>query len=719
MESDTKAEHSWPNISFEQVTEKLLILKVRCTEETTRATIFFKDENHKNSVAKVLSLDGAKFEQTKQSNIFIFKDDHGNPLWVAKVLSSDEAKLELLGYKLYSKFQICVPEQVFLIESDQPDQCKLVTSYIDFQKLPEDFVNVYRKRSSQERFFCVSDPDNPKRKLPLRGLGTLLAVGCLLYDTDCIGRQTSNIGWIRQIDSQGNLFAQLVKIDPGQVKNLLSHRETIITRHAQNPERLNHNPVTRQILLNTWMEDLYFHELMPNDKTEFIQAIESILQVSEEDLRVIVREIQLKEAHTEECISRLILRKTRLCGGYFPEAIKAFHKTRIQKRAQFAQSGELSHDSIPKMTAELSKFSMQVLQEADHSAKITFQLPPPPHFFVGRKQELELLKGFLVEENQSVINQSISGMGGVGKTHLALQYAHSMITENFYDDVVWIFAESEIEIQLRELGSFLCHIEDRQLPLEEVKNQIYLSLSERGQALVVWDNGISPDDLEGFLPNNKSPFPRVHNLITSRCKTWPEMNVLELGGFSLEEGREFVRSALGDQPEEEVEKLLECLQRYPLALTHACAYIAKGCCSLGDYPRVFYYHQLRLCDHGNGEDLPDLLLDTAKTSVMLSLLPVRRNHPEAWKILQSCVGFAPERIPLSVLMELCSDETKAQLSSFLSILTSFSLVDVREENFVSIHRVVLVILDDLWESPAKRRDHLLSLSDCLAAKFVL
>jgi tetratricopeptide (TPR) repeat protein len=657
-------------------------------------------------------------KQGAQSNIAILKDEHQKP-WVVKELSAEDAKLELLGYKLYAKFQILIPEQVYLRETNQGNQWQLISSYEDFHKLPVNFVKHYLEQSSKSRIYSVTDSQN-KEKLPLRGLGKLLAVACFLYDNDCIGPQASNIGWIRKVDSQGIPFAQVIKIDPAQVKNLLTHRETRISTLQSGIEPLNYNPVKKRILLSTWMENLYFHELMQEDQTEFIQAIEIILQVPEEDLHTLVREVQLSNEHTQDCIERLILRKRRLCGGYFSETTEQFNKTRIRKRAQLAQSGKLmseSQDPIPKMTAEISKLSLQVLQENNCATKINFQLPPAPWFFIGRKQELDVLKDFLVKENQSVINQSISGMGGVGKTHLALYYAHSMIKENVYHDVVWIFAEYEIEIQLRELASFLCNIEDRKLPLEEVRNQIYLRLSERGQALVVWDNGISPSELEQFLPKNTSKFPRVHNLITSRCKTWPQMNVLELGGFSKEEGREFVRFALGDQPEEEVEKLLECLQNYPLALTHACAYISKGCCLLKDYPRDFYYHQLRLFDHGNGGDLPELVLDTVKTSVMLSLLPVSRNHPEAWKILQTCVGFAPDQIPLSILMELLPELNEAQFYGFLDILKSFSLLDIRDKKFISIHRVVLMILDDLWNSPLKRKEHLLSLSGCLKGKF--
>jgi hypothetical protein len=49
-----------------------------------------------------------KQAEPKQPSVSFFKDEHDKQ-WVAKVLHNDDAKLELLGYKLLSKFQIVVP----------------------------------------------------------------------------------------------------------------------------------------------------------------------------------------------------------------------------------------------------------------------------------------------------------------------------------------------------------------------------------------------------------------------------------------------------------------------------------------------------------------------------------------------------------------------------------------------------------------------------------
>lgn len=102
------------------------------------------------------------------------------------------------------------------------------------------------------------------------------------------------------------------------------------------------------------MEDLHFHELKKggfpeDDKKEFLDAIEGILQVPEEDLHVLVCEVELRK----KISSRLNVLRRRLCGGYTPETSEVFNKTRIQNRAQTGNSLRDSQDSLPKMRAEL------------------------------------------------------------------------------------------------------------------------------------------------------------------------------------------------------------------------------------------------------------------------------------------------------------------------------------------------------------------------------
>src|SRR5262249_15631559 len=68
-------------------------------------------------------------------------------------------------------------------------------------------------------------------------------------------------------------------------------------------------------------------------------------------------------------------------------------------------------------------------------------LPPPREFFTGRKTDLAALDRALAGIQRRV---SIHGLAGVGKTALALVYAHRAVTSGRYPGgVYWLGAEGE------------------------------------------------------------------------------------------------------------------------------------------------------------------------------------------------------------------------------------------------------------------------------------
>ena len=88
----------------------------------------------------------------------------------------------------------------------------------------------------------------------------------------------------------------------------------------------------------------------------------------------------------------------------------------------------------------------------DHFQRITGTLPPPPdsitylpyprnNYFTGRKQHLNQLAKNLKLDSTTVITQTISGLGGVGKTQIALQYAY--VHQNRYESIIWLRADTE------------------------------------------------------------------------------------------------------------------------------------------------------------------------------------------------------------------------------------------------------------------------------------
>ena len=153
--------------------------------------------------------------------------------------------------------------------------------------------------------------------------------------------------------------------------------------------------------------------------------------------------------------------------------------------------------------------------------------------------------------------QTLYGLGGVGKTQLALEYAHRFAA--YYDLIWWIDAEQPVLIpeQLARLAERLG------LPLgpavADTVGRLLAELRDRDRWLLILDNAERPADLAAYRPGGAG-----HVLITSRSPRWGalsgrlEVNVLARGDdrapTSLHPGpergarRRTRRSAAGRRP---------------------------------------------------------------------------------------------------------------------------------------------------------------------------
>ncbi len=110
---------------------------------------------------------------------------------------------------------------------------------------------------------------------------------------------------------------------------------------------------------------------------------------------------------------------------------------------------------------------------------------------------------------------------------------------------------------------------------------MYKFFAERHRkSLFVFDNAgkyktnkEGDEGIDKFLP--RDPNNKPHILITSRDQEFGDIKSLTLGVFTEEEAVEFVQKALREiePPEDEIMELANKLQRLPLALTQAVAYI--------------------------------------------------------------------------------------------------------------------------------------------------
>lgn len=286
----------------------------------------------------------------------------------------------------------------------------------------------------------------------------------------------------------------------------------------------------------------------------------------------------------------------------------------------------------------------------------------------------------------------VFGLGGVGKTALALEYAHRC--KNHYSLIWWVDAEN-IGSSYSRLATAL----RLQVPPDQTQDAVQAHLRQRKNWLCVFDNADLPQTLTEF----RADVPTGKLVATSRADTedWP--NPIKLGKLNPDEAKhwllrvaESVRVDLdltsGPSMEEETDaadELVELLDGLALALSMAAAYIRKNKQTLTEYLERYKRRAEALLGDPRFLDVGDNAIDrTVYTTWDVSMDELRdRGAEKAIEILEIISFYAPNNIPLFLFSEENFGLDPIDLDSAINELRDFSLVE-RTGDFISLHRLV-------------------------------
>ena len=198
--------------------------------------------------------------------------------------------------------------------------------------------------------------------------------------------------------------------------------------------------------------------------------------------------------------------------------------------------------------------------------------------FTGRREPLLALAGALLHapSGPALITQALTGMGGTGKTQLAVEFSYRF--GRYFHGVHWLDARDpaalESEVAACGLAMALPNWPDRQP--EQVARTL-AAWRESGPRLVVLDNLEEVAAAREWLPRLGGPTLRL--LLTARRAGWPRflgLGALPLDPFTPEESHDFLRCSLpeGRASDIEIDVLARHLGRLPLALQLAARYLA-------------------------------------------------------------------------------------------------------------------------------------------------
>jgi TIR domain/Tetratricopeptide repeat len=320
-----------------------------------------------------------------------------------------------------------------------------------------------------------------------------------------------------------------------------------------------------------------------------------------------------------------------------------------------------------------------------HAEAVAFELRghrPDPHF-VGRDDLLaEIYRALRAGRPTSAV-QVLAGLWGLGKTRLAIEYAHRYAAA--YDIFWWIRAEDPATLKGDVAG--LAHAlglpfdrDDQALPA------VRQELSRRGDWLLVFDNAEDPETIFPLLPDRHTG----HVLITSQRRDWPQAETNPVDVLAPEAATEYLRHRGRVADAGVALELAEALGCLLLALAQAASVIRDGF-SAHDYVRLLGGRSTELF----GEGTPPDYGRTLEATWRLSFDRVADRSPAGVALLRLAAFLAAEAIPLDRLAPV--DEMPAELVEATSgpfprlratsALAEFSLAETGD-GLLSVHRMV-------------------------------
>jgi tetratricopeptide (TPR) repeat protein len=369
----------------------------------------------------------------------------------------------------------------------------------------------------------------------------------------------------------------------------------------------------------------------------------------------------------------------------------------------------LSHDpvtAIPKKTTVFPQFW-----------NVPFRRNP---LFTGRQNALEQLHSALEANRAAALAQAISGLGGIGKTQIAIEYAYRFCDE--YSSVFWFNAElyEALISDILFIAKLLKLPEKDEKDQNSIVNAVKRWLEENTHWLLIFDNIENIEMATNFIPPNY----QGHILLTTRSQsTGTFAQRIEIEKMPQEEGILFLlrrakiiapNAILKDTSSSDLVKareIYEAMDGLPLALDQAGAYIEETSCSLSNYLDKFHQKQATLLkwrgqhksDHPN----------SVYTTFLLSFEKLEQTDRIAADLLRFCAFLYPDAIPEEIISEspinlaplfLSVTGDLFALDACIAKLRTFSFVRRdRDAKLLNIHRLVQAVLKDTMDKNTQRQ----------------
>jgi tetratricopeptide (TPR) repeat protein len=388
-------------------------------------------------------------------------------------------------------------------------------------------------------------------------------------------------------------------------------------------------------------------------------------------------------------------------------------RNRDEAFAEIAKEIRAALELMPRVTLSAPSTSLPKIWQIPYARNPVF---------TGRDDLLQMLTEILQTDHLAALAQpeAISGLGGIGKTQLAVEYAYR--TASKYQAVFWVAAETQETLVSGYAGlAMTLNLPEKDEPEQHVIVQaVRRWLQTHTDWLLILDNADELSLVQPLLP----PVAGGHIILTTRAQATGrfahriEIEILERDdGALLLLRRAGVLSAQGsleNAAEQEVtiaRQISEELGDLPLALDQAGAYIEETRCSLLGYQQRYQERRTALLQWRGtlAIDHPEPVAATWS----LSFEKVEQTNPTAAELLRFCAFLAPDAIAEEILTEGATElgpvlapiaADAFLLNDAIVALRAYSLIARDPQTrMLTIHRLVQTVLRDNMATEMQRQ----------------
>lgn len=338
---------------------------------------------------------------------------------------------------------------------------------------------------------------------------------------------------------------------------------------------------------------------------------------------------------------------------------------------------------------------------------LPFQRNP---FFTGRQAVLQQLHTYLFLEQDMTSHRSraLNGLGGIGKTQVAVEYAYRYASD--YTAVFWVNAQTQESLleSFMAIARILNPLVDYTQVQEEAVAQVLDWLVVHRDWLLIFDNVEEGALVQRFIPTSR----QGSLLLTTRLPTLGALApCLELQLFTIEESMQLLLSRGEKQSlqpplatlslDETVaaQDIVTVMGGLPLALDQAAGYIEEYQCSFSGFLALLQHNELQILQVRPSSATYPYSVERTFT---LAFERLQEKNPVAADFLTVCCFFSSGNIPEALLIKGASylnEDLQAALSDpfrlqaiFKDLLTYALLHRNPQDATLNIHHLVQKVL---------------------------